>query len=422
MNRIIPSVAVDGHKFTASDVAGAVVMGAGSFGASIKITNSAAQRSFVIKILGGKYVDYAKESSEFMMETYMGYYITQHKLKNFNKVFSYFKTSSINSDVYFSSIDNTVAYRGAINNNDPVVRKGDILIIIIDAGDGSLSSFIEDAKIIYNTDKVKVIEQMTNINKQMLNISKISICSKVSKDCIYVTHNDVKPENMIFRKTGVSPNIRYNMEFIDYGGLLYSDSFFKPIDIHTPYYISMVYDNSLRTSANDPLRIASPLYDIGSVIFSMLIMIYDDVYAPNASLQNLKRLYAEVPNLERINGEYQILQSELKKRVQRKLFGSEHIDIPYAAKNAIISYVKRLLHYINLALCINGFMYIYDIEFRNDAPNNYKNVDFVNFELMDLKNSLNSVIASGYKSFTGLRNLELLDRIIVEVERNVDMT
>jgi hypothetical protein len=419
MNDVMTSVTVNDIPFNLMDINGATVMGAGSFGASVKITNSGARRSFVIKILGGKLVNYVAQFPEFMMETYMGYYITQHKLKNFNKVYSYFKTSSINSDVYFSSIDPTIRYVGTINNNDAIVKKGDILIIIIDAGDGSLSSFIEDAKT-NNPDKVKVINAMDNINKQMLNISKISICSKVSKECIYVTHNDVKPDNMIFRKTGVSPNITYNMEFIDYGGLLFSDSFFTPIKIHTPIFISLVYDNNRRTWANDPLTIASPLYDIGSVVFSMLIMIYDDYDAPDRSVQTLKGLYAGPLNLADITTAYQTLQTELYTKIQTMLSGTG--VIPYIIRAEIEKYVKKLLHYVNLMLCINRFMYNHDAEFRADIPNKYKNIDFVNFELMDLKNDQTSVIPLGYKSFDGLRNLELLDRIIVEVERNVAMT
>lgn len=287
----------------------------------------------------------------------------------------------------------------------------------MDAGDGSLFSFISDVKLNI-ADKTMVLDTIAGVNKQMMNISKISLCSKVSKECIYVTHNDIKPENAIFKRIGRS----YTMEFIDYGGLLFSTSFFTPINVHTRLFMTVVYGNNRRSLGFSMSPVASPLYDIGCVIYSMLVMIYNDYYTPNTDLETLKELYVG-SDLAPINVKYTELQATLYEKVKIAIYEPIIIaDVPESIQSAIKTYVKKLLHYINLLMCINRFMFINSYEISAAEKNRYKNLDFNGFKLMDVKNDGDTITVLGYKTFDGLRNLELLDRVVAEVERNVAMT
>jgi hypothetical protein len=438
MTNVLPSVSVNGKKFTSADGDGAVVMGCGSFGCGIKVTNSAANKKLVIKIIGDSTTSYLASLPEFMRETYKGYFITQNNLPNFNKIYAYFKTSNIPTDIYFSSVDDSITYDGIHDNTMSEVRKGNIFMLLMDAGENALENIVIDMKN-FNatyTENIHIAEELMVVTKEMFKISKISTCSNISKKCIYVTHNDIKPANMIYKKIldpvdPASGKYYYRPEFVDYGGCLFSSSFFNEIGTRTPIFLEMVYGNALRDRTMTRLEITSPLYDIASTIYCMMLLIYDKNNGRGGFdivptlLDDLKVMYCQpVINFARITKRLVTLLKNMEDAITTNIFDSQ---ITVTTTPSDMRYVRslsyQLLNYVNLVLCINRFMWVRHDELKRAfMSKSLDKIDFKNFELLELKTTtvLLPKVENMLNIPSNLKNVELLTFITTEVERSVE--
>lgn len=416
-NTVLINVNYDGIPFSTTDVTNSKVMGCGSFGCSVLIENSGVGKKYIFKIIGGGYIanslpNYDKNIPEYLEETLIGYHASQHNFPNFNKTYAYFKSSKIKTDTYFSSIDDKLTLSGGLtysNQNDKISGKN-IFILMIDAGTNSLNNLIQTMKndlgdgIIIN-DVDTALKEITKIFKQMTNITKSAYFSKTSKRTLYLTHNDIKLPNMIFIKSDLNT---YDMEFIDYGGCIFSQTFFTNIGVHTPYYMNLIYNTSV--------RFTSPLYDVGSVIYAMLEMFCAGHEL--TSISNHLNSYSNGLNinLNSINIALVNIYEILKSAINKKIFNG-FLNVTQSQK--INNFAKKLLIYVNLAGCIKRFTKKYKFEIENDDSNKYKTIDFRNFELVEF-NSCDTISATYVKTYGDLSGYELLQKIMDEVNNNVE--
>jgi len=266
----------------------------------------------------------------------------------------------------------------------------------MNAGDGNLTTLIESIK----TKGIDIIKTLIDINNQMFLIVNIYRCSKISHKCIYLTHNDIKPENMIF----ICNEDKYTIKFIDYGGFKFSETFFINIGEFTcdiMYYVYCIdYENY-------PI-FTSPLYDIASTIYTMFCILSESSILNNdlnILIWELKILY--VVN----NDENNFVNIETKYNEIKKVL---YDLIKYNNNDEYINkYINNLLIYLNLAMCIFRYHKINEVILNS----NFINTNFEKFELLDL--SLNMKPIKFIKFSDTLINYELLNAIIKTVKQKL---
>jgi serine/threonine protein kinase len=221
----------------------------------------------------------------------------------------------------------------------------------------------------------------------------------ITKETIYITHNDIKPANIIFRESRliyVPLRYSYHIEYIDYGGFKYSSTFFTKIGTHTPFMYSILYNDVVnkRIMFKDPplVQITSPLYDIGSAILTIIIMIigYDSNIINNL-LGPIQQSIID-NDYNTFNNEINDVAARLSTAIQIK-FGT---DIDIADKNKTLKFLYKLMPYIVLICSINVYMYNCQNEISknlNSTNDNSSNLEFTNFNLIKITtNSKNELI------------------------------
>lgn len=225
----------------------------------------------------------------------------------------------------------------------------------------------------------------------MFLISNITNCSKITKKCIYLTHNDIKQENIIFKLTDTTTTLKndYKIEFIDYGGIIFSESFFTNIIQFTPMIVDLVYGNHY----NGNLIPTSPLFDIAATIYTMFIIMtqYDEkIDAFYDIVTRLKEKFM-TNNLIAIRDLYvelvylliDIIHASLFQPIDKSVISNNHYTYDYAL---------TLITYLNFALCIYRYHKI------NIPPSGYgyNGLQFKDFEFLNIHLSLNKVTSIGF--------------------------
>jgi len=227
-----------------------------------------------------------------------------------------------------------------------------------------------------------------------------------------LTHNDIKPPNMIFNlvPTTTTLNNDYKIEYIDYGGFIFSDTFFNKIKVSTPVMRQLVYGN-IYTRHTTP---TSPLFDICSTIYTMFIILTNNgsgYYDYDIDFDNLKTAY-QINNQVQIQATYSSLFNKVANNINLNLFRNL---IPNVRTNQDIQYYWYLLaQYLNLAMCI------YRYHYQKIVPAaSYTNVEFKDFELLEL--SFNLVPSGFVKIGSDQTDNELLETVTNYVKGKVSM-
>jgi hypothetical protein len=397
---ILPMISWDDNMF------GAITLtpySCGASGCGFKLIHQRGKK-FILKICGGYTdvpYDVPYDISYYKKEIYNAYYTVENKMDIFNETYGYLTTSFTNSDIFFKSHNHRLSYNNMLNNDNDIISHGNIFTIIMNGGDGDLTKLIKS--IIDNILPESIIKTLKNINNQMFQIANIYRCSKISRQCTYLIHSDIKPENMIY--TFDDSNNSYKINFIDFGEFIFSENFFTKLGFHTIYMRSLVNDEDDITS-----KIASPLYDIASTIYTMF-MILTGTAELTDDLENdiweLKSLYAiKDADLNNIYIKYNNISKILLKIIENDIFGCDTYN------DNIDKYIRYLSQYLNLAMCIYRYRILNKDIFTDDLT--YNEIDFENFELLNLTYDMVPI------EFVTIRkdliNNELLDAIINTVE------
>lgn len=418
-DNVLLSVSVDNFKFTTDDVRNTVPTNCGSSGCGILINNSSANKKFIIKIIGSGTdgpINYNNKINTFLKETYIGYYITQTNLPNFNKTLAYFKTSSTKTDTYFSSISDTIKLENHLyNNSNANINGKNIFILLIEAGDNNLTNLSDEIikdnnlSVSFQIDqKNAIIDVYIHIFKQMFSsIAKISHCSNISKYCIYMTHMDIKPDNIIFKKTinnSLNPILKhqYNMEYIDYGSIILSKTFFSKSITTTPFFERFTFHNTK--------PIASPLYDLATTIYSMFYILIRDFDNNSLKIAYIQENQTDIATI------FNEIRLKLTNAINLIFFNK--LVNPTTDANAQ-TLVNILIYYLNFALCIFKFHHDFHNEFSSDELNKYANLEFKNFKLLKLDSATPQKLL-GFERIQG-KNNELLDKLVQIVENSVNL-
>jgi len=388
------NVEIDGAKFTQLDITNATVLGCGSFGCGIVVNHSPSNKKYLFKILGSNSTgisNYDRDFNDYLKETLFGYYITQKNIPNFNKTFAFFRTSSIPTDAYFSSLKaNFTLLNPAVNNNSNVnIRNKKIFILVTEAGTNSLTklpahinNYFLPATIITPNIINNVIKTYAKLFKQMItSLVHLTNCNKLN-NCQYVSHMDIKPDNIIFKKNNNVNDINdinyydYDLEYIDYGGIRMSNNFFTDPYVLTHLFRNYVYffNNAIHAKVT-----ASPLYDLATAIYSIFYMLKNTNNILSTHINTLKVYYSrnDIPN---INLTYNTIRTNLiTEEIKITIFKNNPSILVIDPKLAILANV--MIYYLNVAICINKFFMdnrdVFDI--RKDINDIVNNIEFKNY-------------------------------------------
>lgn len=418
---VLKDVSWNGIKFTLADIQSIKPLSCGTFGCGFMLSHSGTGKKFIFKVCGSGPVPI--DNNEYLKEVFNGYYTIGRSLNMFNKSYGYFATSRVPTDLYFKSNTPELIYSGLINNSNPTVRSGNIFAIFMSAGDGDLTALTYSLSTIGFSNGLasndpanikSIMKTLYTINSQMFEIGDISQCSKISKQCTYLTHNDIKPPNMIYNLVGTRSttlNSDYKIEYIDYGGFIFSNSFFTNIKTHTPVMLKLVYGGIYNKVRTPP---TSPLFDIASAIYTIIILLTptgQDYGYYDTEIKALRQFYL-INDLPQIKIELDKLFNKIHVNINNNIFRGSVVNTntnPY-----MLTYFYVLSQYINLAMCIYRFHLI------NIIPSlNYSNLEFKDFEILDITIGNNPV---GFvKVGQGLNDRQLLRAIMDYVKGKVSM-
>jgi hypothetical protein len=177
-----------------------------------------------------------------------------------------------------------------------------------------------------------------------------------------------------------------------------------------------VYGN-LFTRGSQP--ITSPLFDIASTIYTMLIILTNKGkrfdYFDN-ELRILRQDYI-ISNLNSIKATYKSISQKIAELVRDNIFGG-NTNIPNINIKSLVIYSSVLIQYINLAMCIykwhhqnltSGVI----VPALGGSPDNYNSVVFKDFEILNIihTDSYDKNIGKWERIGNGQTNNELLNAI-----------
>ncbi len=282
--------AVQTYQFTANDLQSTKVMGAGSFGYGLSITstliiNPLIKGKLIIKIipLGVGHQTTDEDILSLVKETFIPFKLNKmvarqnYEYNVFNENYLSFNFSTrLPAADYSQILDDSISFNKAnIDNlilnaglgslsvfNKTLLRGGDIGYVFMNSGVSDLSEVYIYTFAIFNDD-LNAFNNLSKIPEQLLYVH--SMCYRDRTSTIYITHNDIKPNNMIFGINGLN----YYSKIIDHGANLYASHFFNQLQIFTiPYRDAVLYNGCL---------ITSPLFDLGSVAYSIIECFLSDV-------------------------------------------------------------------------------------------------------------------------------------------------
>ncbi len=393
LKKILINTSWNGSLFTERDINSIIPLSCGSFGCSFKLINGGTGKKFILKICGGG--NKAIDAKSMLKEIYNGYYTSENNMDIFNKIYGYFITSLNTDDIFFKPNVGELTYTNALNVAEKsIVKNGNLLAILMSAGEADLTKIAQNiSEAVFrngqpntnNENILSIFATLYNIYKQIFQIGTVTACSKISKRCTYLMHSDIKPANIIFNLIPQATDTitlvnSYKIEYIDFGALEFSSTFFTKISTRTIGILRCVYGTIYGDDDRKPL---SPLYDIASAIYTMLIILtargnemrefYNNIIRP------IQTAYMS-GNANNINTAYDTLYNFLLNCIISNIFANNNIFLNPENYKIFNSFTDVVYKYLNFAMCI------YRYHFINIPPQaDYSNIEFKNFELYDAK-------------------------------------
>jgi hypothetical protein len=256
----------------------------------------------------------------------------------------------------------------------------------------------------------------------MFEIGNITKCSKISRQCVYLTHNDIKTENMIYTlvPSTTTLNKDYNIEYIDYGGFIFSNTFFTSINVRTPSMEKLVY-GTLYDGIASP---TSPLYDICSSIYTMFLLLTNNFGKTGTDYSyykfNLLQRFYSIDDLFNIKIEYNDIYTRFISNLNKNIFDNTLTPAVISANQNFKKYFNILCQYLNLAMCIYRYHLKNIPKPKAKSLDNYENIQFKDFEILELDQHLNPIrfVTIGKDK----ANNELLEEIITYVKGKISLS
>ena len=143
--------------------------------------------------------------------------------------------------------------------------------IIMEGGISNLYSIYRFAFGYYSNN----YDALLHLSQGIYNIFDISFLSfKESSGDVYFTHNDIKPENLVY---SFNSKNQLQIKLIDLGGVVISNDFFTEWKVNTEYYVTLCLNDA---------RYTSPLYDLSTLAVS-IIMAYFSITTYPSTLFNI---------------------------------------------------------------------------------------------------------------------------------------
>ncbi len=269
------------------DIRNSTIINAGSFGYGLRLNATSislgvTKLNLVIKIIpvktfGAKLPLINHNITTLTKESFVGYKFSLLANKNnyaynvFNENYAIFSFYKKNKQDYLNILsDSLVINKGALDNlfiKDIVgtslnratkqnLENGYVSFVLMNGGIADSSSIYNVTMLIKGPDMF--FKNLSICINQLLNVH--NLCYKEYEQITYLTHNDIKPGNMIY---GLDESGDVYAKIIDYGLIAQSNNFFY----NDGGWGTVVYKSSVLYT---DVKITSPLYDLGAVLISIL--------------------------------------------------------------------------------------------------------------------------------------------------------
>ncbi len=291
------------YIFTGEDLRKSKIIGAGSFGYGLSLTGTlqslpATKKNFLIKIIplntGSSISD---NLIELTKETFIPFQLSQiNNLKNYTyNVFNenylvFYFTDQLRNKLNYSqilsmdmefNIDEINHYFSLNPTELDDMRDGNMGFVIMSGATDNMTDMYDyifavlhinqDPSLTYSD--FFPFNYISNTIEQLLFVH--TLCYVDNTNTIYITHNDIKPGNIVFTLDFSDVyNPQIYTKIIDHGANLISQEFFNIIEVFTQLYRDLVmypavYD-FYGNVVSDNCVITCPLFDLGSVCISIL--------------------------------------------------------------------------------------------------------------------------------------------------------
>lgn len=354
------------YKFTNIDLQCSKVIGAGSFGYGLSlkgslITNPLNKINLIMKIipLGVGHQGVQDDILSLVKESFIPFKLNKivanqrYEYNVFNENYLSFNFNAfLQLSEYSQILDDKVSFNKAFIDNILVaggaaalslykknqLRMGNIGYVLMNAGISSLSDVYPYTFAIYGND-LMAFHGLLKIPNQLLYVH--TMCYRDRGNTIYITHNDIKPDNMIF---GII-DADYYSKIIDHGANIFATHFFNELQIFTTIYRDRVlYPGCM---------ITSPLFDLGSVAYS-IIQCFIEPVLPNfyfdLNLENLAGLGARF-----VIGQYDMLFERIYILLQTIYPLPRNNILTQEVLKAKVCLVLKLLEILNIYTAIKNY-------------------------------------------------------------------
>lgn len=269
------------------DIRNSNIINAGSFGYGLRIKATSislgvAKLNLVIKIIpvktsGVGIPQINHNITTLTKESFVGYKFSllankkNYAYNVFNENYAIFSFYKKNKQDYLNILsDSLVINKGALDNlfiKDIVgtslnkatkqnLENGYVSFVLMNGGIADSSSIYNVTMLIKGPDMF--FKNLSKCIDQLLYVH--TLCYKEYEQITYLTHNDIKPGNMIY---GIDESGDVYAKIIDYGLIAQSNNFFY----NDGGWGTVVYKSSVLYT---DVKITSPLYDLGAVLISIL--------------------------------------------------------------------------------------------------------------------------------------------------------
>jgi hypothetical protein len=400
---------------------------------------------------------------DVLKEIYIGFGLSQQKFKlpNFNQTYAYFRASNDINDPYFKSTNREYFnYVGGLTNKNPEILNGNLTIIFIDAGDGDLTKFISNmignATTVVATpatssskysstdtdlpefsggvysDAIKHVtvaplvggvkiskkyyyNELFNVLHQLLQIKNLNILNPITNEIVYITHNDIKPQNVIFMQhyyPSIPLKYIYDIEYIDYGGFIFASTFFTKMRTHTPFMYDIIYFDPLTNGVIfNGMSLTSPIYDICSAILTLLIMIVGwNRHTINSILIPLK--YSIINADDSLNDTINNIVDNILPPLLELTFGRDDLADD---KKETKRFIQKFMPYLVLFTSLIVYLFNNERNIKIDNAENFKNIEFKHFKLIIVKLDENEELDATEYIYITEKNMDAINKILDSV-------
>lgn len=356
----------ENYKITENDVKESSILNAGSFGYGLRIRatnflNSLDKKNMVIKIIPVKQIGFNTANTNLFIklltkESFIGYKlsklaITARDYNIFNENYALFSFYKENVQDYVDKLSDNIEFQKIVMDNiflgnsprssltdaqKDILREGKVSFLLMNGGIADTSSLYYATLILKTNNIFKNLSKCIN---QLMCVH--NLCYKEYNNITYITHNDIKPGNMIYGLDGTGD---VYVKIIDFGLVNISNNFF----LNDNGWGTVIYKNNILFTG---CLITSPLYDLGCVCYS----IFENLIEVNSGIDFYTHFNLTDTNITNIPSDFVFTNFQ---RIVKVFYESLYYNMAILSNDLFCDKViltMKLLEILNLFILIKKY-------------------------------------------------------------------